>query len=794
MLQQHTPSPSRRPRSGTVLAALFLCTALLLPLCPLPAAADNPHARTVRRRHTDCHLLLTEKRLLGWDVSRQAAKVSEARKIGTGGDLAGALALLEEAEKELLRLDTWRGSPRVVRIVGDARPAGGPEEAPTATVEAGALRLGFDATGRMTGVVLGGRDLASRVAGGFLARDAATGKTGAFSGRVTTTDDGIELSGKIAAVDVGLEARFQRREGRLEVEGVLKETSGADRALVLCFKIPFLSQGFSWEDDPEGGRPIPPGAVILQNSAQVTQDRESTRLVSTLPLACISDQRAGLTLATAIEHPTVFRINYDGQDQSINLYYDFGLTTKTTKFPGEARFRFVIYPLEEPAWGMRSALDTYYRIYPGAFADVVENPGLWGTVDAAAVLGQTYREMGFVFLQGENGPPKWGKKLGLMSIRYCRPWYFLIPGSTEPQPDQLDALVADPGRLNIKTSHNLIFGPVSAPEMVSAMELSAIHGRGGKPVGLADRTHGGVNIILNPDPEIEGGRGGGNAARLTLTKAIAPAVDTYKAQGQHRWGLFYDVAGTTLRYENFRQDHMAWADFPLTYDEQEKRPVILGLSSACEYLEHVMDWTTRRGGMVGVNTSPHPYNMVFLAPFCHMAGTEHLPGRREMHNRRALAGQRPIGFRTMESWDMLLKVGLFYGCFPSRTPPDRVRTKLEHLLQAKPLITRLVPLIKKLDAAGWEPVTRARTGHRDLLVERFGAFGDGPVYLTVWNRTPSETEVKLNLDETARRWCGGAPRASELAAGRKVSTATGVVSLRLGADEVAMIRLEKKGE
>jgi len=795
MPQQHTDSPTRRPRRNAVLAAL-LSAALLLPLCPPPTMAESPHRKTVHRRYIDCQLLLNEKRLLGWDVSQQAAQIKKARMIGTGGDLAGALALLERAEHDLRSPDVWRGSPKVTRIEGTPRPPGGGQETIAATIEAGILDLGFDSTGRLIRVKLGEENRQSPVAGGFYALDAATGKVGVFSGRVTSIDGGLELSGEIAGTGARLDARFQQQEDWLEVTGTLQDTSGTDRALVLCFKIPFLPQGFSWWDGPEALKGIWPGAGLRQNSAPVLQEKGSTRLVSIYPLACVSNSGdTGLTLATAIDHPAVFRVNYDSGDQSINLYYDFGLTAKTLKFPGAARFRFVIYPLEEPAWGFRSALDTYYRIYPGAFADTVQDPGLWGTVEAAAVLGEEYKKMGFAFLQGENGVPKVGQRLGLVSIRYCRPWSFLIPGATDPGQGLLAGLAADPAKLNLKPSHHLIFGQVSAREMVDGAQLSAIHDHNGEPAGFLDRSLGGVKIILNADPEIKGGRGGRNAARLTLDQAIAPAVSTYKTRGQHRWGLFMDVAGTALRYENFRQEHMAWADYPLTFDEQTKRPVILGLSSACEYLGHVQEWAGRRGGWVGVNTSPHPYNLVFLAPFCDMAGTEHLPGRREMYNRRVLAHHKPIGFRTAESWDVLLKTGLFFGCYPSRIPPGNVRARLDHLERAKPLLPRLVPLIKTLDAAGWEPVTRARTGDPDLLVERFGRFeAPGPVYLTVWNKTASERDVTLRLDEKASHWCGDLPRAAELAGGRKVSTAKEIVRFRLGPDEVAVIRLDAAGQ
>ncbi len=783
---------TRRPRRNAFLAALA-AAALTLPLCGPPAMADTPNHKTVRRRSADCQLLLTEKGLLGYDVSKPEADIQGARKLGMAGDLAGALRILDKTGEELRRASyPWSGPPTVTMVTGmPLAPAGKTSET---SLTSGGLSLQFDNSGRMTGVTLDGRDVGSRVAGGFYAVDAATGKEGMFSGRFTESGDGNLFAGTIDGLQTALEARFVNRRDCLEVEGTLRDTSGTDRAMVLCFKIPLQGSGFTWWDDAELAINIPATACILQNSAPAFLENNGSRLISTYPLACVGDQRAGLVLGTAIHHPAVFRLSYDGRDQTLNLYYEFGLTTATTAFPGEARFRFVVYPLAEPAWGFRSALDSYYRIYPQAFAGRAENAGLWGTVEAAAALGEEYKQMGFAFLQGENQNPRWGKQLGLWSLRYCQPWSFLVPGATEPAKGQLKKLASDPAMLNLQSSHRLVFGPVTAGELVRAAEVSVIHDQDGEPVGEPDPVHHGVKYILNPDPDIVGERGERNTAKLAMAEAIMPTVrNHYKANGQSRWGLFIDVAGSLVKHENYRRSHMAFANFPLTFDGNTKRPVIFGLSSACEYLAYVRAFTEREGGMVGVNTSPHPYNMIFLAPFCDMAGTEHLPGRREMNNRRALAGKRPIGFRTVESWEELLKQGLFYGVFPSRVPPGKVRTVLEHLELAKPLLTRVVPLIKTVASAGWEPVTRARTGDPGLLVERFGGFDSGPVYLTVWNRTEKEREVVLGLDDTAGPWCGDRPVAAELAGQRKLTTTAGTIRLRLPADEVAVIRLDKAG-
>lgn len=780
--------PCRRLRRS--LPASVLGLALLCPVV-LSAGDGTAHRKTAFRRNTDCQLLLTEKRLLGWDVSDQAGLLNEARKTGLAGDLATALDLLAKAEEELRHPRKWLGNAGVPRIAAlPLDEAVQPEELSFAAAES--LRMGFDGGGRLVTVELAGREEHRGALGGFYALDAKTGKSSSFRGRISGTRNNLDLSGGFEGLEARLEAGITDHGTHLDVQGTLQDTAGRDRAIVLCFKIP--CRAMTWWDDADLAMSIPPGGGILQNSAPLSSASQATRLASIYPLGCITAGDKGLAIGTAIDHPAVFRINYDSLDKSLNLYYDFGLTDRASRFPGQARFHFVIYALDEPQWGFRSALDRYYRIFPRAFTGRIAQAGLWGTVEAAEKLGEPYKKMGFSFLQGENGNPTWGKRLGLWSLRYCRPWNFFVPGPTAAAPGGLAGLAATPGTLAVQPSHRLIFGPATEAQLVRGAELSVIHDAAGQPVTGADRVRGGVNYVLNPDPEIAGKAAECNAAQLTIEEAIIPAARNYRNRGQERWGLFFDVAGSLLRYENFRSTHMATADFPLTFDETGKRPVILNISSACEYLAHVRELAAAEGGMVAVNTSPHPYNMVFLSPFCDMAGTEHLPGRREMNNRLALARHRPIGFRTAESWEELLKHGLFYGAFPSRVPPGKVRTRLEHLEQASPLLTRVVPLIRAVSGAGWEPLTRARitgTGGPQLQVERFGSPDRGPVYFTVWNRSTGPQTVTLELDAAARGWFGGNPRAVELAGHRKVTAGEGRISLLLEGDGVALVRLDE---
>jgi hypothetical protein len=62
------------------------------------------------------------------------------------------------------------------------------------------------------------------------------------------------------------------------------------------------------------------------------------------------------------------------------------------------------------------------------------------------------------------------------------------------------------------------------------------------------------------------------------------------------------------------------------------------------------------------------------------------------------------------------------------------------------LFLKYQPLIKRVAEAGWQPVTGARCGNKNIWVERFGDFRKNGCYLTVYNDSQETQTGSLVLD------------------------------------------------
>ena len=87
-----------------------------------------------------------------------------------------------------------------------------------------------------------------------------------------------------------------------------------------------------------------------------------------------------------------------------------------------------------------------------------------------------------------------------------------------------------------------------------------------------------------------------------------------------------------------------------------------------------------------------------------------------------------------------------YGVFPSffsHNAADDPYWRRPNLYDRdRPLFKQWIPVISALSAAGWEPVTHARSDDPKVYVERFGK-PSGPLYLTVFNDSQEPRTAKL---------------------------------------------------
>jgi hypothetical protein len=109
---------------------------------------------------------------------------------------------------------------------------------------------------------------------------------------------------------------------------------------------------------------------------------------------------------------------------------------------------------------------------------------------------------------------------------------------------------------------------------------------------------------------------------------------------------------------------------------------------------------------------------------------------------RTMAHHKPVCSLPMGAEhyrDPYVREHLLYGCWPGGyytvTDPEYVA-----------LMKRYVPILRRLSAAGWEPVTLAWTDDPQVQIERFGGEGGREALFTLKNHSAGEKAVRLRFD------------------------------------------------
>jgi hypothetical protein len=253
----------------------------------------------------------------------------------------------------------------------------------------------------------------------------------------------------------------------------------------------------------------------------------------------------------------------------------------------------------------------------------------------------------------------------------------------------------------------------------------------------------------------------------------------------HMDGTYMDCFGLWAPARNYRREHFASAAIPLVFDS-EGRVCELMIFAECELCREVAARMGPEGRMIFANGAVDLYP--WGAAWTDVMGEEvnWLPGGRwspepdaGMVYRRSLSARRPFLVFLNVDWALLtpemaeryMKRCAAYGFFPSMfTGGETWKPYWDDPAlynRDRPLFKRYVPVIKALGAAGWEPVTYARSDDPRVYVERFGRPG-GPLYLTIYNDSDQARKASVSLDGGALGARGDAGTAVEALSGNNV--------------------------
>lgn len=597
---------------------------------------------------------------------------------------------------------------------------------------------------------------------GFQVRDAAAGS------------DFVRLQRE--ALGVKLECRTEQRGGAELFDLVLSDTSGRDRAVTLVYAVPVDPAELAWLEDPRRSAAVEPRREYM-DAARFHLGANGR--ISRYPFSAVAGAAEGVALGIDLAHPAVYRTGYNAGTGELFLAFDIGLAPEKPS----ARLRFCRFGFE-PAWGFRSALARYYALFPEAFRCLTPKQGLWMPFAKISKV-EGWEDFGFQFKEG-NDETAWDDEHGVTTFRYTEPmtWWMRMPPE---MPRTYEAALAEAERLA---------GTGNA--LAKALLTSGFHDPSGRFVAqLLDTPWcNGAVWSVNGMPGIEGEV---TDFQLKWNADLKQKLYGPSARGKLDGEYIDSSEGYVTAELDFRRDHFAAAATPLTFSSGDCRPAIFRGLVAFEYVRAIADDVHGMGKLMMANSTP--IRLAWLAPLLEVMGTEtdwNHGGRwspmsdADLLYRRAMCKGKPYCFlmntRFEEfSYELVekymrrsLAYGMFPGFFSHNASEGHYFTRPELYNRDRPLFKKYVPLCKLVAEAGWEPLTLARSSDPRVYVERFGGR-----YLTVFNDSREDRSVILEIEPALRR---PAP-SRDLVGGREIAWQDGKTTLRLAAEDVAVIDL-----
>ncbi len=548
----------------------------------------------------------------------------------------------------------------------------------------------------------------------------------------------------------------------------------------------------------------------LRESADASQPgtlsevvRAAGQDIARFPFCSLGDERDGLSLAIRTDEPATVTTSWEnaGEVSFLQVEFAFGLSPAAGKHPSRAPFRFFVY--RHPGeWGFRAAAAKYYRMFPELFRVRAQRQGCWffGTMDPTEIAGP--EDFGFMYDEGPHDVA-WNRERGIYSLpaTNAQEMWVVIGDYDEP----------DPPPATDEEVMAALQGRGWPEELVTNCAIRDEHGNipwtgwhnqvWGGVAGRADRWM--RMTYINADPDLPGLN-----AWDKRNEWYDRAAERFADQGPFD-GLYIDQV-IMVGGENYRRDHFATADRPLSCSERTMMPVLPVWMSSAEFHRAWSERIRGEGGLMMCNMPPSGH--IFYAHLFDVIGSEVSPSRQTAEQtdvRRVFGYQKPITLLlewhwehkpvvTAEQMEQYMNRCLFWGIFPgiSNAGPEGGMNYWRHpelYERDRPTWRRYIPAIHAVATAGWRPITCAQFGLPGLWVERWGPGQDGRVYFTVRSEGAPRAD-KLGVDLVALGLTEEQPVVRDLLTGQEMAGSragtTLHVPVEVGADRSMALVVE----
>jgi hypothetical protein len=582
--------------------------------------------------------------------------------------------------------------------------------------------------------------------------------------------------------------RFERHAMGLELECsqeqtgkatffdvIVSDTTGKDRAVTLVYSIPVPAENSLWLQDPRRSLTFEANREYM-NTGRFSAGANGR--LSRYPFAALVSGDQGIGIGIDMAQPAFFRVGYNAASKELFIAYDIGLAPEKSK----ASLHFCKFTFE-PEWGFRAALERYYEIFPEDFRCRTPEQGLWMPFAKISDV-RNWQDFGFKFKEGNN-ETQWDDKNNITTFRYTEPmtWWMSMP---KEMPRTLESALAEARRLADERSNR---------QAMALFTSGYYDQRGQFPARLEDTPWcNGAVWSINSMPKIKGEV---TDFKNKWNPELRERLYGPKARGDLDGEYIDSSEGYVTDELDFRRDHFACAQTPLTFSLDSRKPAIFRGLISFEYIRAIAEDIHAMNKLMMANSTP--YNLCWLMPQLDVIGTEtdwHPNGNwrpmsdSDMLYKRSLCKGKPYCFLmntrfeqfSHELVEKYMKRSLAYGMFPGffshNASQGHYFTRPELYERDRDLFKKYVPLCKLVGEAGWEPVTLARSSDSHVYVERFGE-----KFLTVFNDSPEQRTVTIKLERDT-------PQSSkELISGRTVTWTDQKTEMTIDGENVALIEI-----
>ncbi|MBI5092822.1 MAG: hypothetical protein HZB26_10320 [Candidatus Hydrogenedentes bacterium] len=550
------------------------------------------------------------------------------------------------------------------------------------------------------------------------------------------------------AANAGLKLEPVNRAARRSLESscVVIDSTNAERAVTLAYVIPIDATGWSWWDDPDRGRTIT-GDKPFQNI--VDYYHAEPVFMSYYPMAVISNGASALCIAVPPEPARVVRFLYDPVVKELRAEFDFGLSPTPEHFPSRADAAVRVFRVG-PKWAFRRALARYYSLYPEAFKRRVGEGGIWMPFQSIEPIERpedfhiAFREVAY----GDWASLAFDKQHGVRSYVYVEPqtnWRDLR-GNERTYDQYVKQLREDANKGDRKAQATLV-SAVEREDGRNDLYLDSIAWTRSAPFGA------------NADPDVatEGFDGWPNKGQYELQQLrsaiVEHSLDGVYVDSMEGWGAM----------RNYRKAHWRTTRYPLTFHQETKRVCLMSFWGTHAFVKQLTTELHEHNTLLFGNGAFHRFWQ--LAPYVDIPGMEYgwftegkwtpVPDWQFLFL-RAMSAQRPYlllmnnAFEDAGQMEEYFQRSLFYGCYPSMFHGHTGTSvpyfsKPEWYNRDRPLFMKYIPLIQKLDSAGWQPVPYAEVEPAEIRIERFGDGRSNNLAFTLHNSAADTRSVVVTL-------------------------------------------------